>query len=277
MKALWVVQSNLLNEDSSAAIQAACIKHGRSFQGIVVIPFTGPEGLLVINHDGPIIAYGSTRFIKNVVDSGRWSPGAFFDENIFTVKNYLDHWGPYMVNHDASILPLGVVSTKLFSYRQNDKVFVRPNGDMKQFDGMLMTVNSLCKWSEEICKGGYEFDGSLLIAVSLPKVIEQEWRLFIVDGKVVTGSLYRVDGQLRKSPYVPPQVITFAEERIREWNPTLVLVLDIGAMEDGELKIIEMGDFHSAGHYCADIEKIVVAVSEVAEENYRSVNTTVSV
>jgi hypothetical protein len=97
--------------------------------------------------------------------------------------------------------------------------------------------------------------------VAEPVGISHEWRLFIVEGEVISGSRYRSDGKLVVAPGLPLGVIRFAENRIKDYVPSKVFVMDIGLSVD--YYVIEIGCFNSAGFYAADIDKVVDAVSEL--------------
>jgi hypothetical protein len=84
--------------------------------------------------------------------------------------------------------------------------------------------------------------------------------LFVVDGKVVSGSHYRAEGLLAVSPEVPPEVVCFGEQMASTWSPAPVFVLDV-ALSDESLSVIEINGFNSSGFYESNIRDIVSAVS----------------
>ena len=123
-----------------------------------------------------------------------------------------------MVNRDSAIVRLDSIAS--LPYEGGDELFVRPNGDLKEFAGDVMTFAALCDWAATISAGGFELDGSLLVAVASPKPIRTEWRVFAVEGaRVVAATRYRLDSRLAPSADVPPKVISFVEARLREWMP----------------------------------------------------------
>lgn len=260
MKALWAVQINLGSDDAHHAIKRACASCGALFRGVLVVPFLNeiPE----IAHDGPIIAYGSTRFIKRVTDEGRWLPGAFFDETVFTFAACMSKWGQWMLNRDGVHTTLGDV--QLLQHKASADVFVRPNSDLKEFAGGVMRFSDLCDWATTISGGGFEIDVTLPIVVSAPKRVRKEWRVFVTaDAGVVAATLYRVDGRLCALSGAPKIVTSFVEDRLGEYMPAPAFALDIG-QHDGSLAIVELTDLHSAGFYAADVGAIVAAVSTTA-------------
>ncbi len=261
---LWVVQTNLGSSDTHEVIRTACERNGLLFQGVKIIPFS--DDLPDVRYDGPVLAYGSTRFIRNVAASKAWSPGAFFDEEAFTIARCLQAWGGWMANSDSVIVRLDAVAS--LPYSDQDEIFVRPDRDLKEFAGQVMTFKALSDWAAVIAGGEYELDGSLLVAVGSPKRIRTEWRVFAVEGaRVVAATRYRLDGELAPQAGAPAAVIAFVEARLSEWMPTPAVALDIAEI-DGKLRILELTDTHSAGHYAADVEAIVVAISKIVESRY---------
>ena len=262
---LWVVQTNLGDPATPDAIKSACERNGLLFRGVAVRPFA--DDLPEIEHDGPVLAYGAARFIKNVAASERWRPGAFFDPHSFTVTNCLRAWQRWMVNHDSVVVRLADVAS--LPHRAGDELFVRPDGDLKEFAGDLMTFQALCDWAAKVAGGGFEIDGALRVAVAKPKTIKSEWRVFAVEGpRVIAATRYRVGGRLAPNADVPQEVIAFVEARLREWMPAPAVALDV-AETGNEIRVLELTDIHSAGFYAADVEAVVVETSRVATHHWR--------
>ncbi|WP_437301627.1 ATP-grasp domain-containing protein [Sorangium sp. So ce426] len=84
--------------------------------------------------------------------------------------------------------------------------------------------------------------------------------MFVVDGEVVTGSMYRPSGD----SHLPRELIDFAERAASRWAPASVFVLDV-ARVDGAWKIVECNCFNGSRFYSADVERVVRTVSEHQE------------
>jgi len=87
--------------------------------------------------------------------------------------------------------------------------------------------------------------------------IDAEWRLFVVGGKVVSGSMYRPTAERS----VPSDVIEFAELATSRWAPAPVFVMDV-ARVDRTWKIVECNCFNGSRFYEANVEAIVAAISQ---------------
>jgi hypothetical protein len=103
--------------------------------------------------------------------------------------------------------------------------------------------------------------------VSEPYNIQCEWRLWIVNKKVITASKYREYFRLKKEEGCPKEVIEFAEERCLEYTPHNVFVMDI-CLSGDEYYIMECGCMNGAGFYRANIENIVKSVTDYFVENF---------
>jgi len=49
------------------------------------------------------------------------------------------------------------------------------------------------------------------------------------------------------------------------WLPSQNIVMDIAELRTGEFKIIEFNSLNSSGFYCAEIDKIVVALETLMQ------------
>lgn len=257
----WVVQSNLINKEDSESIRDACAKNGYQCTFIEVIPFT-PE-LPDIANDRPIIFYGATCFVTNIYKSKRWTPGVFFDIENFAVTSYVKHYGKNMFNFPCEFTTIGNFAS---SGHPSDKhFFIRPIKDLKEFSGEVMTFEKLVRWDRNIrhlpgCDNNPTLTTDTEIMVSEPFNIADEWRVFVVGGKVSSGSHYRSYMHLKVEHGIPDRVKDFVEEMCKVWVPAEVFVMDIGESA-GNLFIIECNCFNSSGFYMSDINKIITDVS----------------
>ena len=262
----WVAQTNLGKDTYWQDVRDACNSLGFEFEGIEVIPFSGdlPE----VPANKPAVFYGSTRLVTDVYRSQKWNPGVFFDEDNFRVSSWMKHIPKDLIlNGDAEILPLKDAAD-LYSrsgkiHDKSEYVFVRPDKDLKEFSGETMTRDKLRDWFELVSDGKTELDPDTLVAVSKPWHISKEWRLFIVDKEVVSGSQYRVGGHLCQDSYVPEPVIRRAEHIANIWTPAPVCVMDI--CQSNELYLVEFNCFNSSGFYYANVNDIVKEISDFAK------------
>jgi hypothetical protein len=215
-----------------------------------------------IDYDGPIIPYGGTNFIEKIRKTKKWM--CWFNDN-FQYKLALQFYGKYMFNSDANCMKMKDFNPSL--YPTDECLFIRPNLDLKEFAGDTMYPLEFMEWYGKIKGQGCDIGEETDIVVAKASKIDDEWRIFVVDSKPISGSLYRRDHYLTKYENVPDKVYEFVEKMLKIWKPADVCVMDVCSLKK-ELFVLEMGDFHSAGFYLSDKTKIIRAVSELAEINY---------
>jgi hypothetical protein len=157
-----------------------------------------------------------------------------------------------MLNANARVLSLGDLLTE--EHPPEAKLFVRPDDDSKRFPGQVTTFSEL---------PGSGLDKSTRLVVDDVKDIDAEWRLFFVQQKIVSGSMYRPSGDRS----VPTDVIQFAEAAARRWIPAPVFVMDV-ARVNRTWKIIECNCFNGCRFYEANVEAVVAAVSQFQAERW---------
>jgi hypothetical protein len=259
----WVVQANLGCSSDVDSIGQACAERGMTCVPVAAIPFDPdlPEALVRVPATGPVIIYGATGFVTRVHEARRWTPGVFFDSWRFTVPVWQAAWGPRCLNDGADITTISEFSQRRLP--DDREFFIRPVRDLKEFVGSVVRFGNFTTWFQRISHGEYTVTADCPIVVADPVNIDIEWRLFMVDGKVSSGSRYRLRGYLFPNSEVPSEVVEFAEGTAAIWSPAPVFVLDVGRSA-GRLFVVECGCFNSAGFYASDIPKIVEDVSSYA-------------
>lgn len=254
----WAVQYNLAKQNADD-IEAACKKLNYKFVGIKVIPFS--KEIPDIPNDDITIFYGATKWIDNIYQNNRWGPGVYFNPDAH-FETWVEKYGEAALNYGAEITTLNELSYQ--PYPDDRLLFIRPTRDMKEFNGDVWEFGKIKRWSHGIITDvDTEELARIPIVVSEPYGIAHEWRLFMVGGKVSSGSHYRSYHKLNVSKDVPKKVVEFAEQQAKVYSPCSVFVMDV-CESAGNLYVVEVGCFHSAGFYAADIEKVVRDVSEFA-------------
>lgn len=259
----WYVQSSLGSTQAMSAIERACEMYGHGFELVPYIPFSvePPD----VAHDGLSLFYGSPQFVRLVCEDGRWSPGAFWDDETFRVSKWWPNDQQDLLNHRAELMPL--IDLVDSSMPDSSSVFVRPERDLKEFGGEVMTMGALRDWARLALQEDTVLDPQMMVSVGPPIEIDAEWRCIVVQGKVVTASMYQRHGQMKQQRGAPPEVVRLCERLARSWSPAPVFVLDIAAHE-GRYSVIELNGFNSSGFYAACVNTIVREVSAVVNSNY---------
>ncbi|WP_375754793.1 ATP-grasp domain-containing protein [Corallococcus exercitus] len=248
----WVVQNNLFNEQGFHTLMDV-LAHGSIPHTLVkVIPFGGGiEPTLELT--GPVVVMGSLSLTRYAHEQG-WTPGAFINDQ-FDFRVWRRHLGPHLLNADATVHRFADVP------EQPGPFFIRPCLDDKAFSGMLTTWDAFTTWREQVLKlDTYAtVTADTPVAVSAPRHIQREYRMVVVDGRVITGSLYKLGDRVVASSQVEPEVHAFAQRMAETWGPDRAYALDV-FMHEGGLYIGEFNNLNSAGFYAYDVGKMVAAV-----------------
>ncbi len=143
-----------------------------------------------------------------------------------------------------------------------DTIFYRPDSGWKPFVGAAV-------YKEQFdIDLGYALSRGIsdteLAVIASPKNIEQEWRCFVVNGKVVAASRYYLNGKLDIKEGCPEWAMFKAEEIAAVWQPYPCIVLDIGHTKKGGYGLVEMNSMASSGFYGCNVKDIVDALDALA-------------
>jgi len=255
----WIIQKNLIDIKILEGLKKAILLDNAEYQEVYVIPFSD-DLPFVIDENKNNVLYGTTSLIMNATANQDCKDAVFFDDERFQMKVYLDKWSTKMLNNDARIVEIGKFIDE--DHEKEEEWFIRPNEDTKSFTGLVTTFSGFKEMANNALGGTQYFQKESLILVSKPKLIEKEWRNFIVDGTVVSSSRYCVNRQRSiDNRDVPCEMIRFAEECCKEFVPNDVFVLDV-ALCEGQYYIVECNCFNDTGFYDHDIFAIVKSVNE---------------
>lgn len=250
---LWVIQENLFQEREYENFLDACDRQGVNYRIVKIIPFSHqlvPE----IIEPNPILAFGSTTLVRITEERG-WHPGVFYNSN-FNFKVWSEAWRKNILNYGAKVCAFSQMETDL------KRFFVRPCEDLKYFNGTVVEQKSLNAWKEQVLsRSNYLTEGTEVVIAAI-KIIYKEFRFFVIDNNLVTGSLYRLGNKLCIDRNIEPDAYRFASKMIELWQPARAFVIDIALTENG-YKIVEVNCINSSGFYAADVSKIVNAMQEM--------------
>lgn len=266
----WLIQSNI-KESRFKDLTEQLERLKCNFQLIKMFAFTNAfysNDVLSLNfEEAPtldipanenIVIMGSVGTSRLGKDLGIFPGGFLTDNSDFGVwsKAYgLEN----ILNYDA-------VQGKMFELEipKNGDFFVRPVKDDKTFSGLISNYDSFTSWIDKLKQfeeGECRLNKDTEIIISGLKQIYSEYRFFIVDGKIVTYSMYKQGNTVIHKQDENLEVYNFAQKMVDRWNPIDAYVLDIADTSNGP-KVIEINAFGSSGFYACDIQKIILAIEE---------------
>lgn len=256
-KISWLIQTNLLAEDQVTAFWQAANDAGCDTYEAIVIPFSDSFGNHIPSLENQfVIPYGSTKLTKLGM-MNKWK-GVFFNDNFCTTvwNNNRDD----MLNEDCLVATVADVINHFKNINDDEIFFIRPINDLKEFNGTVTTVKEIRNWMRSVYSGSFSFGEDTIVSIANPVNIHFEWRYFIVGGKIVNGSIYKINNSTKlQIKEERKDILDIAQKMADIWLPHETCVMDIAKTEDG-FKVIEFNCFNSSGTYKNDINEIVKTV-----------------
>lgn len=204
------------------------------------------EDILFKTKRKDVFCFGAMKMAR-LAKKYNWNPGCIMTPN-HDFEIYSKKYQQNLVNFDSLI------------YRFNDdfsfegKKFIRPTNDSKFFDAKVF---SLDEWNSFKQKKSY--NQNVKIQVSSIKKIEKEFRFFIVNGEVVTGSLYKMGQFVVYDSVIDNEAENFCQEMIKIFQLADVFTMDV-CLINNKWKILECGCINCAGLYKANIQKLIYKI-----------------
>lgn len=258
-KMYYIVQNNLFSEQNYNNLISTLEKSGVEFEIVKVFPFI--DTIEISTNRKDIFAFGALK-LAEISKQLNWNPGVLMTEN-HDYMVYKDFYKENLLNYDSKIFKMG----DDFEW-EIDQYFIRPTEDSKSFNGKVFDGEKDWKsWRKYLLTNGHRFSPTedTLIQVSTPKNIYKEIRFFVVGGKVITGSQYRLGGRLNLcqiDTVLDSDAIKFCEDMINIYQLSSSFVIDVCLTQNG-WKIVECGCINCAGFYHADMQKLIYTI-----ENY---------
>ncbi|MEL6197223.1 MAG: ATP-grasp domain-containing protein [Pseudomonadota bacterium] len=226
-----------------------------------VVPFVGdlvPEPAVDDPH--AVILFGAYALWRYAEARGYW-PG------VLRIRPFVHEaaWHPHLLNGaDAMFLTLREIPDRLTD--DDRSWFMRPVDDAKEVPGRVRVAGEIIRLAQqvlaldenEIPGGSLHHDTVLMLTE--PVRILQEWRLWIVNDRLVTASLYKEGARVVYRQGADDEVLDFARHLVA-LNPGYApaYVLDICRTADG-LTLLETNCLNAAGFYAADLIALASAI-----------------
>lgn len=260
----FLIQSNLMGTDQLNLVKSAVSDLPHQF--VELVPFTHQITPDIPITDDDILPYGSTLLTTVGYTYYNWR-GLYFDLINFNYAACLRNRSDML--NDGSVVTIDKAIRILKACPEKQEWFVRPNLDLKQFTGIVIEAKECADWFVDAMEcdssGSYKMTPETEVVLAIPQTIQAEWRWFIVGGKVISGSMYRLRGRLIKDREIDPFVIKDAQKLASGWLPHECCVMDT-ALVDGRLKVVEFNCINSSGFYDHDVDAIFKELYEYSTE-----------
>lgn len=248
----WLIQCTGIPDTNTLPILNVVKERNLVYHSIGIIPFEHTlTGLDEADPSVPTLFYGSTQLLE--LAPKQYRPGCFYEKEWFDPKYWIDKRDDFLNPY----LRLITVS-ELRSSWVDKPTFIK-SIEPKQITGQILEPEKedYDRWLVEHS----DLDGSTELIFSDYRKIDKEWRFFILNNQVITGSSYKRDGCLIIRDPMNEQIYSVAEQKAKQWLPHRNVVMDICLLRSGEYKVVEFNCFNSSGFYNCDVGRIVDSVS----------------
>lgn len=265
MKTTWFTQLTKREDSTAQAICYAAQEMGMRAHLLSYRPFS-PVEHEEFRNDGPVLFHGG---INTILETQKYAtcpyPFAWFDQVRLSCSTYYAEWEEHLLNHERGLFRMNCLRKHKHDvfrrFGRDDRVFMRPDTNDKTFAGGLVEKGQFDHYFNwDYLEENHPDD---VVVVAVPRAVQAEWRLFVSEGKVVAGSMYK-PGLEKGFPY---EARKLAEKCARKWSPHPFFVLDVCLTKRG-YRVLECGSANCAGFYLADVKTIVAEMSRIAEKEW---------
>lgn len=252
----YVIQENLFKESHYETLIEYLERYGLSYETVPFRPFTGELQFKTDRKD--VWFFGSVNG-ANVIKQYDWYPGSMSNDNhdfeVYAGKYGMDN----MLNGDGTIQMISEPLPEDLPYF----FFARPAKDTKTFSGGLFNHETWADWIKDLDDSNLMQDvlaETKVLVASLKDNIQQEIRCWIVGGKVVTMSQYKLGTKVKYQNMDDNFAAReYAQSMADIYCPAEAFVLDI-CMSNDDYKIVEINGINCSGFYDGDMSKLLQAL-----------------
>lgn len=247
----YVIQENLFREYHFRTLIEHLERSKLSYEVVPFRPFT--DELQVKSDRKDVWFFGSVNGTK-VAEKYGWKPGVMYNDN-HDLEVYGKYYGDNMLNADGTVLDFGTPLPPDYP----PFFFARPTKDTKVFSGQMFSRDGWEEWAKDLRDSNLSqsLNKETKILIAPLKTTQQEIRCWIVDGKLVTASQYKIGNRVNYLNMDNNQeVAIFAKQMCKLYCPAKAFVLDICLYQD-EYKVVEINCINCSGFYDGDMSKLI--------------------
>lgn len=262
----YIVQEDIFREANYGILIESLNRLGLSYDIVRIFPFVNKvvnikdipdvfdnvEDLPdYIAPDTKVFCFGAIKLAR-IGQLHNWYPGSMMN-TAHDYSIYSLYYKENLVNYDSEIFTFS--SPLVWNERYK---FIRPTMDTKSFTGAVYTEYD---W-KDLVKSALLFKTELLnentiIQVSSVKNIQKEIRFWVIGGKIITGSQYRLGKDVIYDSYYDFEAEIFAQKMVDLYQIADCFVIDI-CLHDDVWKIVECNCLNASGFYLSNVQKMLM-------------------
>lgn len=268
---LYLIQENIYSERHHETLLHNLERMGLQYELFKVIPFVNELEFKTEQRDN-IFVFGAVK-AAHIAKRYGMKPGSMYNEN-HDAEVYGPKYGNRMLNHGAHIMNF---DSPLPDDEKWTMFFARPCGDTKLFSGQVYMRHSWDQYigdmlnpknkirldeTEDEIKTRIQGYRDAKVMLAPLKEIKWEVRCWIVGGKVITMSQYKIG---RRVHYLNKDSEDWLRDIVQSYvdlyQPAEAFVMDV-CQVDEDIKIVELNCINCAGFYDANMQKLINALEE---------------
>jgi hypothetical protein len=267
----YIIQEDIFKERHYGILEECLTKFELPYTKVRIFPYVDkivalediPDGPFNVDDlpeyvppEGKVFCFGAIKMAR-IAAKRNWTPGSMMNAN-HDFMVYKDHYKDDLLNIDSIITTIG----DDFKWDSESK-FIRPTKDTKSFTGKVYTEE---EWTETVKLYLHNYRSEIFnedtqIQVSSLKKIFQEIRCWVVNGKVISASTYKLGQTVIYKRIIDEEPIKYAQSMVDKFQLNDAFVIDICDTPDG-WKVVECNCINCSGFYDVDMQKMIMAIDD---------------
>jgi len=285
-KVKWLVEQSAFDDSGVRALMQEIKDQGMECIDIKYDPLNPYNYHKHAKNDECVVSYTGLGLSKRIRNDCAWIPGTYCYLPNFKCSKYYAYYYKYLLNREYLMMPLAQLINEApnlsdrFMLGYGLEFFIRPDRGDKPFAGIVLKQDEITLDNLVWCLSNEDMDLLVLISEALSnEFMLKEWRFFVTKDKVLTGSQYKINGELEVAPEYEQGAWDYAQKILDEveWTPDPIFVMDICKMGTSENKnisdyyLIELNAASTSGLYDCDVKPIVKTMSELAYNEWSEI------
>lgn len=250
-----IVERNVFAEEHWQTLVDTLRRMGLDYEVVRYIPFEHEVEHVTPRKD--IWVWGALN-MAHICSKYGWKPGSMYNSN-HDFEVYAPEFGmENMLNGDAHFMHIDDDLPEGYEY-----FFARPTGDTKSIKSQVYSAQGwkdLVELSKSRPASSPQSPKGARVMLASPKDTQREVRCWVVGGKVITASLYKMGFRVVKQNYDHEQTfVDFAQSMVDKYQPADAFVIDV-CLSNDSLKVVEVNCINCSGFYHANMQKLVESV-----------------
>jgi len=225
------------------------------------------------NEKDAVIFYGSLQNGRKIYEQTNLFPGVYLTVDNYECYKYYGYYGNELFNEKYLMMGLNdLYRSRDRIFKRYKKSFIRPSNGYKTFPGQIINCESPESFDSDYnalinSYGG--LDMNQLIVISGYKKVTNESRFAIIDGEIVDGCIYMIDGE-KIDDYLYDESAANYVRKIKDlYRPDNAFTMDIAFNENTrEYKLLEINSLCCGSWYNMNVNEIVHKMNDMVEKDY---------